>query len=236
MSAEFPSRRGGPSHTLGIVLAGLVVIAFGLALLASNVGWQGAHQLLAQIWPLGLVVLGVALLLQSVRGQGQGFWGVALIIGGAWQFARQQHWTNLGFWELLGPVLIVLAGGSIIWRAFHRPQPAAVGESYIRAVSILSGSEWRPTTPFEGADLNATLGGVVLDLTGAPMVGNSATIDVFAVMGGIEIVVPREWTVTTQVVTFMGGCHEKRRPSSVPTTKQLIIRGFTMMGGIEIKD
>ncbi|MGH8260190.1 MAG: LiaF transmembrane domain-containing protein [Steroidobacteraceae bacterium] len=236
MNAEFPARRGGASHSLGLVLAGLVVIAFGLALLADNVGWFSLHYVLAQLWPLGLIVLGIALLLQRRAGQGHGFWGIVLIAGGAWELARQQHWTQVSFWSVFGPVLIVLAGGSLIWRALHRPRPAALSASYIRTSAILSGSEWRPTTPFEGADVNATLGGIKLDLTGTPMLGDSATIDVFVLMGGVEVLVPRDWTVTNQMVTFMGGCHDKRHPSSLPPAKQLILRGFNMMGGIEIKD
>lgn len=236
MSTRFPSRPRGLSHTLGIILAGLVVVAFGLALLANNLGWAGAHDVFAALWPLGLIVLGLAFLLQRAQGKGQGFWGVALILAGAWAYARQQHWTDVDFWAVFGPVLIVLAGGSIIWRALHRPRPAVASDSYIRSSAILSGSEWHPTTPFEGADIDAVLGGVKLDLSEAPMAGDSAVVDVFAMMGGVEILVPRDWAVTNQVVTFMGGCSDKRHPSSTPGTKQLLVRGFAMMGGVEIKD
>jgi predicted membrane protein len=232
MNAQYPSRPVGASHTLGIILAGLVVIAFGLALLADNVGWFGAHWLLAQVWPIGLVALGIAFLLQ----RGHGFWGIALVIAGACAYARQQHWTYVSFWAVFGPLLIVLAGGSIIWRALHRPRPAIVSDGYVRSFAVLSGNEWRPTTPFEGGDLNATLGGVKLDLTGATMAGDTATIEVFALMGGIEIIVPRDWTVTTKVATFMGGCTEKRHPSGLPPSKHLVVQGFAMMGGVEIKD
>lgn len=233
MSAQFPSRRGGASHTLGIIIAGLVVMAFGLALLADNVGWLSLHSVLAQLWPLGLVALGIAFVLQ----RGHGFWGIALIFAGVWAYARQMHWWNVSFWSVFGPALIVLAGASIIWRALHRPRsPVPSSDTYIRSFAILSGAEWRPTSPFEGAELNATLGGVKLDLTGAPMAGESATIDLFALMGGVEILVPPDWTVITKVTTFMGGCSDKRRPSTLPRTKQLIVQGFTMMGGVEIKD
>jgi predicted membrane protein len=68
------------------------------------------------------------------------------------------------------------------------------------------------------------------------MEGDSATIDVFTVMGGIEIFVPRDWNVTTQVTALMGACVDKRRPAAQPATKTLIVRGFALMGGIDIKD
>jgi len=50
------------------------------------------------------------------------------------------------------------------------------------------------------------------------------------------ILVPRDWDVTVRVVSLMGGCSDKRRPSTVPATKHLIIQGMAVMGGVEIKD
>jgi hypothetical protein len=77
---------------------------------------------------------------------------------------------------------------------------------------------------------------VVLDLSGTHMEGDTATVDVLSVMGGIEIFVPRDWNVTTKVMSFMGACVDKRRPPTMPATKTLIVRGATFLGGIEIKD
>jgi hypothetical protein len=221
-------------HPLGIVIVGLVVVTFGLTLLANNLGWTEAHDVLRQLWPAGLVVLGVGLLLQ--RTQGHGFWGVVLILAGAWAYAGQQNWIRVNFWAVFGPTLIVLAGASFIWRAMVRPRPMPGNEAYIRSFALFSGSDLRPTTAFQGADITATLGGAKLDLTAANMVGDSATIDVFAMMGGVEILVPRDWDVTIKVASIMGGCVDKRRPSGVPATKRLVIQGTAFMGGVEIKD
>jgi predicted membrane protein len=128
-------------------------------------------------------------------------------------------------------------GTSVIWRGLSRPRPPqADGDSYIRTFAIMSGSEMRPTSLFEGADLNAVLGGAKLDLTGASLSGDSVTVDVFAMMGGIEIRVPRDWDVTIDVTSLMGACVDKRSPAAVRSGKQLIVRGYAVMGGVEIKD
>jgi len=230
MNAQLPPRRQS-MHTLGIVIAGLVVMAFGLSLLANNLGWVDVHRLLGQVWPLGLIVLGVGLFLQRQ----QGLSGVALIVVGAWFYAREQHWTNLNFWAVVGPALIMLLGASVVWRAFNRPR-AETTAGYIRSFSILSGSEQRPTIPFEGADLSAVLGGAKIDLSAATMAGDTVTIDVFTVMGGIEIVIPRDWDLTIKVTSLMGACSDHRSPSTLPATKRLVVRGFTLMGGVEIKN
>ena len=108
---------------------------------------------------------------------------------------------------------------------------------YIRTFAMLSGSELRPMSrPFRGADLSAILGGVNLDLTSARMEGDSARIEVFAFCGGIEIHVPPDWTVTSKVATLLGGYSDKRRPTTILPTKTLIIDGFAVMGGIEVKN
>ena len=89
----------------------------------------------------------------------------------------------------------------------------------------MSGCELRPVSrPFRGADLSAVMGGIKLDLTDARMEGDSATIEVFAFWGGIEIYVPPDWTVTSKVTTLLGGFIDKRRPTSVVPTKTLIVQ------------
>jgi predicted membrane protein len=108
---------------------------------------------------------------------------------------------------------------------------------YIRSFAVLSGSEMRPMSrPFRGADLSAMFGGVKLDLTSARMEGDSARIEVLAFCGGIEIHVPPDWTVTSRVATLLGGFSDKRRPTTTIATKTLIVDGFAVMGGIEVKN
>jgi hypothetical protein len=227
------------ANSIGIAITGLVVVTFGLTLLANNLGWTEPHRVLSQLWPLGLVVLGIGALLRGSDSQRQNrsFWGVALILAGLWAYAGQQQWVRVNFWAVFGPTLIVLLGGSVIWRAISRPRPAVEGtEAYIRTFAMFSGSDLRPTTAFQGAEITAILGGAKLDLTTATMAGDSATIDIFAMMGGVEILVPRDWDVTIKVVSIMGGCSDKRRPSTVPGAKRLVIQGTALMGGVEIKD
>ena len=234
MSTEDPRSLQRRPHPFGVIIVGLVVITFGLSLLADNLGWPEAQAFLRSSWPLLLIIAGAGMLLQ--RPQGQGFWAIALILGGLWSFASQQHWLRVSFWSVFGPTLIVLVGGTLIWRAIARPRAESVGDSYIHSSAVFSGSELRPTAPFQGADLSAVLGGAKLDLTGTVMQGDSVTIDVFAFMGGVEILVPSDWNVVPKVVCLMGACVDKRRPSTLPVTKQLIVRGTSIMGGVEIKN
>jgi predicted membrane protein len=227
-----PQSHRRPVNPLGPVIIGLVIITFGLTLLAGNLGWVDAQYVLRQLWPIGLIVAGVGVLLQ--RRHDKSLWGVVLILAGVWAYA--QHWIHVNFWAVFGPTLIVLLGSSFIWRSMRDPRPVNASDAYISNFTIFSGSELRPTAPFQGADLSALLGGAKLDLLDTTMAEDSATIDVFAFMGGIELRVPSDWDVTIKVASIMGACVDKRRPSALPPSKRLIVRGVAMMGGVEIKN
>jgi hypothetical protein len=222
------------SRNISVAILGVLIIAVGAVLLAGNLGVIDAHYVFRNFGPVVLFILGAALLMR--RRHDQVLLGLVLMFVGAWGFATQQQWIKIHFWAVIGPMMLVLAGGSVVWRAFNRPAPEGAGDAYIRTFAVFSGAELRPTVPFEGAELTAVMGGVKLDLSNAPMARDTAVIDVFALMGGTEIFVPRDWDVTVRVVSLMGGCSDKRRPATGPATRHLIIQGMAVMGGVEIKD
>ena len=87
---------------------------------------------------------------------------------------------------------------------------------------------------FKGGELTAIMGGLEIDLREASLKGD-AVIDIFALMGGVEMRVPEDWLVIIEGFPFMGGFEDKTRPPK-ESTKHLIIKGTAMMGGIEIKN
>lgn len=222
------------SRALGVALIGVVIIAAGAILLGGNLGLIDSHYVFRNFGPIVLFLIGAALLAR--RRHDQVMLGLVLMFVGAWGFATQQQWIRIHFWAVIGPLVLVLAGGSVVWRAFNRPSVLGAGDAYVRSFVVFSGAELRPTVAFRGADLTAVMGGVKLDLSNATMAQDTAVVDVFALMGGAEIIVPRDWDVTVRVVNLLGGCADKRRPSTVPATHHLIIQGMAAMGGVEIKD
>jgi hypothetical protein len=55
-------------------------------------------------------------------------------------------------------------------------------------------------------------------------------------MGGFEIRVPEPWNVSVEIVPFMGGYEDKTAHPTDPSAPLLRIRGFVMMGGVEIRN
>lgn len=101
--------------------------------------------------------------------------------------------------------------------------------------AILSGVDRQITSSaFRRAEASAYLGGVNLDFRNATMESNEATLEVSAVMGGIEIRVPRSWTVVNRVTPVLGGVSD--RTHSTDENKRLVIKGTVFLGGLDIKN
>ncbi|CUI08918.1 LiaI-LiaF-like domain-containing protein [Massilia antarctica] len=111
----------------------------------------------------------------------------------------------------------------------------ADANAVVDITAILGGFERRISTPaFRGGDICAIMGGCVLDLRDSSIVGD-AELNVFAVMGGITIKCPPDWSVVLKGVPILGGFEEKTSPAP-GTGKRLTIRGYAIMGGVEVRN
>ena len=100
-----------------------------------------------------------------------------------------------------------------------------------------SGVSRKLSTPdFRGGDASAIMGGCEIDLRQCGLASGPATIDLFALMGGIELYLPGDWTLRNEGIVIMGGVEDSRRETAGDPSKLLILRGTVLMGGIEIKN
>lgn len=228
----------GPRRT-GKVIApqlviGLLLLVAGIALLLDNFGIVESHSIL-RFWPTGLILIGLVSIVQAQRTPGR--------VAGLF-------WTFIGVWLLLGnlgvlrlrildlwPVPVILVGAYMIWQALSGPErPSGADDTTFSAMAVLGGVGRKINSRnFRGGDATALLGGVKVDLQDAQIGGEEAVVDVFAFWGGIEMSVPEGWAVVNQVFALLGGADDRTRPSPAPSPKRLVIRGFCLMGGVEIK-
>ena len=61
-----------------------------------------------------------------------------------------------------------------------------------------------------------------------------SVVDLFVMWGGVEIWVPPDWAVSNQVGLLMGGAEDKSTGTQ-DARHRLVVRGFVLMGGVEIK-
>jgi predicted membrane protein len=219
------------------IILGLLIVAFGVILTLDNLEYVEAGRIL-RYWPLLLVAFGLARALSNNCTSGRVSGGIMVIIG-LWLVADDLWGVPIDF-ERWWPMFIVAAGALIVFRAMRGggekgPEAQTLSDSQFSEVAVWAGKVRRISSPvFRRADLTAIMGGVEVDLRAAATGGQEAVIDVFAWWGGIEITVPPDWAVSNQVVVFMGGV-EDRSSGTQDSRNRLVLRGFVVMGGVEVK-
>jgi predicted membrane protein len=89
----------------------------------------------------------------------------------------------------------------------------------------------------KGGIINCVMGGTEIDLTNTKL-EKGATIDVFLMMGGAKIKVPKDWNVILDTDNIMGDSKDRNAEEDgvvEDNSKTLKIRGTVLMGGLEIK-
>jgi predicted membrane protein len=219
------------------LLMGLLIISAGIIFTLDNIGVADVRSYL-RYWPVGLIAIGL-LKLQQARGGGGAFGGLLFITAGAWLLLESFEIVNLSVWQLW-PVLLVFFGASMVWQGIHgrsyRSGGTTDANATISGLAVLGGvSRGNNSRNFKGGDLTAVMGGCEIDLRQAAIDGE-AVLDVFAMWGGIEMRVPDDWTVVSRVIPVLGGFDDKTRPPQGAGAPRLVVRGFAIMGGIEVKN
>ena len=216
------------------LLMGLLIILVGVVFTLENLGIEGAGRFI-RFWPVGLIAIGLIKLWES---RGGAFGGLVFTAVGTWLLLDSLGMVRVRFWEMW-PLLLVLFGASMVLqglRGGRRHTIAREANDTLSALAVLSGvNRGNNSRAFKGGDLTAVMGGCEIDLRQAAIEGE-AVFDVFAMWGGIEIRVPENWTVVGRVTPILGGFDDKTRPPQQESAQRLVIRGFVIMGGVEVKN
>jgi predicted membrane protein len=235
-----------PKDRHSTLIAGLLIIAFGVLLLLDQEGIVPVTHVL-RFWPLILIVPGLVKLFQG-RTTEERVFGTALVF-----FGLLFLFSALGFrhfeFSHLWPLIIIAAGAWILYsppKIMHKPVVLFKGltadqsQGEINSVNVLGGGESRITSRnFRGGKLVAVFGGFKLDMSEAEIEGEEAVIDLVAFFGGGEFIIPRTWEVSVRGTGLFGGHGDETRhlpPEPGKPRKTLIIRGSWMFGGFNIKN
>ena len=228
------------------LIYGVAITLVGIALTFTSFGLADTGAVL-RFWPAALVVAGGVGVARAADGPGR-VWSWFWILVGTWLLARTAGHSQVGFWDLVWPMALIGLGVKLWIDAMRRPEmptaprpPLASSASHLTA--ILAGSSRVVHEPvFPGASMTTVLGNCTLDLHhSGPPANGEAVIEVFALLGAHEIVVPEGWTVVSEV-TSVGAQVDDQRSSFAGRTAvegdprpRVIIRGVLVLSGMTIK-
>jgi predicted membrane protein len=221
------------------IIAGSAVVALGLLLLLQQVGYPVAGQILEGWWPVVIAALGGA---HFAASRGRSLGSLIVLLLGVVLLARTLDFLPGSILGLIWPVLLVGIGISIL---FHRAgaqasveHHATSDENNLDLSASFSGVTHVSHAPrFHHARLNATLGGIVLDLRNATLDPEGAAIDVSATCGGADIRVPVGWQVEMSGSPLFGGYESEALQGDVvpPNAPRLRVNVTAICGGVSVK-
>ncbi|MFO7658428.1 MAG: DUF5668 domain-containing protein [Bacteroidales bacterium] len=222
------------------MLAGVLVIIAGLALLLSNFDFF-SYEIKRYIFRWEVLLMGIGLV-SIISSEHKGFGVVLFVVGGLF-FFKDIFGFQIDFWKLFWSALLIIVGLSILFhnKTHHRHGKAFMSASadVLDEVTIMGGSEKIiHSQNFQGGKLTSIFGGQKLIFTKAKLASGQNALELFAIFGGFELILPDEWDVKVKITPIFGGFVDKRivHPESGHNSdKELLIYGTVIFGGGEIK-
>ena len=231
------------------VLIGALFIMAGLALIIDQILNVNIIPHWIWTWQFLLIAIGTVHLLTSDK-IGPGIILIAVgayflspdIFRGTWiyEVLFRSHLLFYLFLIFIGFILIIKRGN---WKGAQRYHGAVEGgedpSDFLNEIAIFGGGEKIITSDnFQGGNLTTIFGGTDLNLTHAKLAAGAQEINIFTMFGGWGLIVPAEWNVKIEVFSIFGGVSDKRviGPDTVrDNTRTLVLKGFVMFGGGDIK-
>lgn len=235
-------------RTFNRVVTATVFIIAGLLIIARNNGFIDPYIYnIIMSWPMLLIVIGITSLCK------RNFWsGFILLAIGTYSILPRMTEMEANWMQMFWPVLLILIGLSILFKrrpGFHHQRWQQKRSQYAKEVySSESGYVVCDNTfgsikqivldpVFKGASIKNTFGGTILDLRRTKLEAPETYIDIDCSFGGIEIYMPSNWNLQSQINAVLGGCDDKRYNPGIEIDQEhlLIIRGNITFGGLEFK-
>ncbi len=215
----------------GRLVIGLGLVVVGGLYLASAMGDVDAGGIVGSWWPVVLVALGVA---QYGIDHSAKLGSAVLIILGLLLLGFTTDLIEGSIWSYLWPVAIILAGVGIMIPRLERT-PEVRGNTAHGFVALGSRTLKSRSQAFEGGELTAILGNIVLDLSETAL-ASDAKLSVTVLLGGCEILVPVGWEVRIGGVPLLGGWDDTTRKAGVPSDGPVLnVRAVSILAGVEVR-
>lgn len=219
-------------QTLSRNITGIIIFSAGAALLLNALHVISVSSIVNDYWPLGIVLSGVLVLINSWRS-----WPVAafLVALGSLYQLREMGTIDVEPLAMVWPLILIFVGISIVFgRSYTGKRVSKSDRDDVSA--ILSGANVNNhSKSFKQSNATAIMGGARLDLREAEF-DKDALVDVFAFWGGVEIIVPEHVVIRNQVSNIMAGTEDKTHQKTDKNSPVLTIAGTVIMSGVSIRN
>ena len=226
------------------LIPAVIVIGIGVLFLLNNLNVFYFAEW-ARYWPVILIALGLVKLVDADSPGGH-VAGAILVGVGAIFLVQTLGYLNVrlhDLWPLflIGAGLLMLFRGDS-WHGISRGPGRSriyVHDRLMREASVFGGGKRKINTQdFTGGHIDAVFSGYEIDLRGATMAADSATLKIGAVFAGIEIRIPETWSVVLQGDGIFGGFSDSTvQPNpQTPGLKRLFVKGAAVFGGVNVKN
>ena len=237
----------------GNMIAGLLLLVVGGALVLreldhSNVIDINLNENLFR-WPMIVIMAGIFI---GAVNRFRDF-GWLLISAVGLFFQLEYWWPEIQVKDYIVPAVIIIIGLALLLRprfnySYRKWKEHAEDAESLKAAKNASKEDVLDVAAvfgavkknlysksFKGGEIVSVFGGVEIDLSQADFEGK-VVIESVQIFGGATLIVPPTWQVRSEAVAVFGGIEDKRK-HVVPTEPQrvLVLDGFALFGGIEIK-
>ncbi|MGM0689027.1 MAG: LiaI-LiaF-like domain-containing protein [Bacillota bacterium] len=243
------------------LIVGIAIVVIGVILLLNNLdlGIEIDIRQALSLWPVIPLVIGLNWLFLSFGSSNAGgkkkiyfSWGqfitglIAITIGVIY-LGR-----NLGlfdvdlrlFWNLFWPLILIFIGFSLL-RGKTKSSNRGGRFAFLGGANVGGPQPWK----LEGGSYFAFMGGIEMDLTAAEITEGETVLDLTAVMGGIDVKIPKDLAIIYEGSAVLGGVTFKgldngglvagrkvEQNITESASSILRIQARAIMGGIEIKE
>jgi predicted membrane protein len=230
------------SNVQGRIFWGLMLIVLGILFLFDQMGRIDFGELVSRYWPVVFIIISISIIIgNGFRSTGSALFFLAL---GTFFLLMELEIFDRSLWHYW-PVFIIAAGIWVLMRpmvfpSFSSDKKAApeLNVDELKISAVFAGIKRRIESPaFKGGKAEVVLGSLDLDLAGSGLSDGQATVELSAVLGSIELRVPRAWQVVIEGSPILGNIEDKRRPVAEAERKGILhMKASVVLGNIEIKD
>ncbi len=243
------------------IVIGVLLILIGFAVIGDKISDSNIWSLISTYWPVILIFWGLDSFFSKKNSV---YFSLFISILGALFLLGNLGLTPLEWYDFIWPTILIAIGIRFIipgkWKSKRKKGHIVIDEEIIvdkefikngininqsndedklENYNLFSGFETKVSSQnFKGGEVGSIFGGADIDLTEAKLHDNKARLELYAIFGGVDIIVPKNWKIIVKGTPVFGGITNSTHNTEQNEGEEikLFIEAYAIFGGIEIKN